>query len=44
MEAPYIRVPVECLSQVFRKHQKTVTKELTAAADDVAALVSSEQV
>ena len=40
MDAPFVRIPVECLSQVFRKHQKTVTKELTAVADDVDALTA----
>ena len=42
MDAPFVRIPVECLSQVFRKHQKTVTKELTSVADDVVKLWSSD--
>ena len=38
MEHQTVRVPAECLSQAFRKTQKTVTKELTSIVGEIGAL------
>ena len=42
MEHQTVRVPAECLSQAFRKTQKTVTKELTSIVGEIGALGSTD--
>ncbi|CBN79410.1 lissencephaly type-1-like homology (LisH) motif-containing protein [Ectocarpus siliculosus] len=37
-EGPFIKVPIECVSQVFRKTRKTVTSELTAIIKEISSL------
>ena len=35
MDRPTLKIPLESLSQVFRKTQKHVTKELGAVLEDI---------
>eukprot|EP00752_Nemacystus_decipiens_P011839 g10501.t1 len=37
-EGPFVKVPIECVSQIFRKTRKAVTSELTAVMKEISRL------